>query len=614
MILLINNQIAVLEQGTSFDYVTENPLFTDAEAYTLNIDLPLKDCPQNQAIFGQLHRKDVPLNTNIFPAELRDKSFVKRGTITITEFTPSTVSVQFLEGRSSQNNDSTFDEIYINELELGYNIYYWGDGDDSVMPPSKFPVTNLGEDHFSGVNWQAVPWVNNYSGNIQNKIKWDSNGNPSWDCSQLSYQIYLYNLTLKIFEAVGYEADLECWLQSDWFNLLLCNTLPAAWEIRNIALALPHWTVAEYIAQLGLFFTAEFEINHTEKTITMRFTKRVLEHKKPVILSHILQEFKTKQTESSRSEYTPMNNLAYADCNHGIWKYMNCPWLIRQAGLNWWETKTIWLTIAEYDTLAQLIATRTFVERITTGTDNGDLVTSAQQHNIYYVRELDRYYIMRLMAKTRSKDPVYIQESGPGAGKYYEFTFTFCLQPLNAFAPHIVDEEAQTKTCKIVPAWLDDTGDRGKGLLYFLDAGEYDNMQGNYTVAGLLEDGEKSSTEYYDKLYVGFYFARDWYGDYRMKYPHPYIDYIDVNTDNHIHVHNGCSLVFRDQENETRLDTYQINRTYKYEFSFLADEIPDVRAVFLIHGQRFLCERVTATFTENGLSQLMKGEFYRIED
>lgn len=52
----------------------------------------------------------------------------------------------------------------------------------------------------------------------------------------------------------------------------------------------------------------------------------------------------------------------------------------------------------------------------------------------------------------------------------------------------------------------------------------------------------------------------------------------------------------------------------KTTFKFLANTIPDVRSLFLIRGKRYICEKITATFTENGMSQLLKGIFYPVKD
>ena len=55
-----------------------------------------------------------------------------------------------------------------------------------------------------------------------------------------------------------------------------------------------------------------------------------------------------------------------------------------------------------------------------------------------------------------------------------------------------------------------------------------------------------------------------------------------------------------------------INAKKKTTFKFLADELPNPRSTFLIRGKRYICEKITATFTENGMSQLLKGVFYEI--
>ena len=114
-----NWKLAALKQGTSFEYVSENRLFSGSDGYTLTITFPLKDCPQNQAIFGHINRADVAAQKVIFDCEIRDKGFYKFGCITITEINESEVKTQFLDGRSEQNFDKTLDKIYINELDLG---------------------------------------------------------------------------------------------------------------------------------------------------------------------------------------------------------------------------------------------------------------------------------------------------------------------------------------------------------------------------------------------------------------------------------------------------------------------------------------------------------------
>ena len=51
MILTINGKQAALKKGTSIELVLENSIFIDARANSMEIELPLADCPQNLDIF-----------------------------------------------------------------------------------------------------------------------------------------------------------------------------------------------------------------------------------------------------------------------------------------------------------------------------------------------------------------------------------------------------------------------------------------------------------------------------------------------------------------------------------------------------------------------------------
>ena len=71
MILTINGKQAALKKGSSIEYVSENRIFTDADDYSMEIELPLADCPQNLDIFGMITLKDVDAGDIFFDAVLR---------------------------------------------------------------------------------------------------------------------------------------------------------------------------------------------------------------------------------------------------------------------------------------------------------------------------------------------------------------------------------------------------------------------------------------------------------------------------------------------------------------------------------------------------------------
>ena len=78
MILTINGQQVALKKSASIEYVSENRIFTDADDYSMEIELPLAGCSQNLAVFGMLTRKDVDAETIYYDAVLQDTNFYNR--------------------------------------------------------------------------------------------------------------------------------------------------------------------------------------------------------------------------------------------------------------------------------------------------------------------------------------------------------------------------------------------------------------------------------------------------------------------------------------------------------------------------------------------------------
>ena len=243
MILTINGQQAALKKGSSIEYVSENRIFTDADDYSMEIELPLADCPQNLDIFGMITRKDVDTGDIFFDAVLQDTNFFKRGAVVITGITQESVKVQFLEKRSYQNFFPRFDETYIDELDLGKWPSIYPDnspagGGAQPRPGEEVSYASPAQLWGRTEDYTALPWVNNSSGNLQNCAKWNATASKyEWkvnpddeddtDFSRgLSFQPYLLWLTKKICEALGYAYDFSLWEQSDYRHLLLMNTTP----------------------------------------------------------------------------------------------------------------------------------------------------------------------------------------------------------------------------------------------------------------------------------------------------------------------------------------------------------------------------------------------------
>lgn len=615
MQIYINNKLAALKKGTSFEYVSENRLFSGSDGYSLTITFPLKGCETNIAILGHINRADVAAQKVIFDCELRDKGFYKFGSITITEINDAEVKTQFLEGRSEQNFDVTFDDVFINELDLGSPT----ETTDSTPDKAWNPFIN-------NMKCVALPWVNDYSGNIQNLADFHpEERNPdgtlkshsyySWnaDCRGRSWQPYLLYITKKICEAVGYSADFSKWEEKEEYKyLLVCNTLPYAWDTAGFARALPHWTVAEFFEKLELFLGGEFTIDHRGKSVEFAFTDATLLATEPVQLDKVVDEHTVEVTvDDDKCEYQEAKNLVYKECDHEMWKFYSCDWFIKA-----WQKGAV-----RYATMRELLSANRWL-----ATWNGSTSRGSNRDKLLYAEDVDAYFIVRSLSKTLAE-----KRDGWMPNRYQ---YKMELRPVNLFGGRIVDdsEDADEVEIEFVPAWVDETEDK-YGRCLFLSFSGYDENDSTGTswsrdpyqrkeeidntlyqpfAFQSLAGGERNKkAEYYDRIYVG------WWDGAQMpngKLPHPYVEDIEIAEDwsNFMNIH--FSLRINNGQQNRRRIIHNIEPKMKTTFKFLADTIPDVRAVFYIKGKKYLCEKITATFTERGMSQLLKGVFYPIVD
>ena len=597
--IFINGSPAVLKSGTSFEYISENRMFSDSEDYTLAITLPLAGCVRNQLIFGNIDRKDFRAEKIRFNCEIRCRAFSKTGTATITEISDLDVKLQFLAGRSEENFDDTWDDIYVNELSIP--ITYSPFASQWTPAQAWNPATLDGEA-------VALPWVNNDSGILHNCADY-ANGAYAWskDTKYLSWQPYLIFITKKICSALGYTFDFSAWENlNEYKYLLVCNCLPYAWDILDFARALPHWTVDEYFDKLGLFLRGEFTVDHARKKISFAFTEDILDGAGQVLIDQVVDEFSMQVKDKGKScDYSEAKNLAYASCDLNMYKYYECDSLIKN-----WRGKYV-----EYDTLYELMSENLWL-RTYTGGNRRDNNYSA----LLYAKDVAIHYIIRAIDRRPNPD-------GNSRAKYQ---YRCILQPLNTFGPRIVDEskDADTTEIEFMPVAIDFTEDKyGYAIVLapsgYNESGDADledvpeNDQETFYKPWIqnkfeAERSEDSTTEYYDRIYLGW-----WNGsiDPGGHLPHPWVNNVQVNDNWTEWRTMPFTLRLTDTRNKSLGEVLQkVDTKTKYVFKFLSDKLPDVRSVFFVRGKRYVCEKITATFTENGMSQLLKGEFWPLLD
>ena len=668
--LTINGKEAALKKGSSIEYVSENRIFTDADDYSMEIELPLAECPQNINIFGHLTRKDVDTDNIFFDAILQDTRFRKVGAVVITGITQDAVKVQFLEKRSYQNFYPLFDETYFDELELGEWPHIHPDninsGGMSGNPRPGWEDATYATPAQMWARWQdytALPWVNNYSGNLQNCAKWNASQNKyEWKVNPdddddtdytkgFSFQPNLLWLTKKICDALGYSYDFAKWENSDYKYLMVMNTLPYSWSNRKWAAALPHWTINEFFKELENFLLCEFDIDHARQRVTCSVTSENLSDAGTVCIDKVIDSFSVEvSTDEDNTGYKAMLNQGFADGGHRLDNIYNAQWYIEQkTRADGTISRTMW------PTLNDLFNSDLPQDSVSdSGGGRSDYATyPGGKWGLHYVQDIDTYFVLEVMKRVVYRTTPFTIHS-----EHMKWGNVCRLVPVNRFGDLILDREHDDdiEEINIIPAWIDETDDT-YGNVVFLDCGESGDDDTNsahqthsYVPEGVtwqeqvdpdvpiqfgafsaVSEGEKEkSGAVFDKLFVAF-----WWGDYtkcKPRMPHPWTDTFDMTfsyvapavlTDTSklqitwgvIYSGRNYSLRINNRaygQGVQRTTYTEVDQKKKYSFSFLAEQIPNVRSLFYIEGKKYLCSKLTATFTEDGMSQLLKGEFYKV--
>lgn len=597
MVILVKGKVAVLKKGTSFDYISENRFFTGADSYTLSITFPLKGCPENQEIFSWLNRKDCDTSLEKLECEIHDKQFEAYGCLSIVDINETEVKTQFLEGQSAINYSCDFDDIYINEMELLDVAMECHWGPEDYLHTYQEQLDNSPGD---GINIDYVglvcfPWVNNTTGNVQNQMKRRIAGgavNFLYEDQDCVGQPYLMYVLERMFDECGYTFDKTVFAHTKWYNCVICNTLPKVWKMTEFAKALPHWTITEFLEQWELIMDGKFHIDTKALKVTFSFNRTSFENLPSYELKNVIDTFKVeidtkdKSSSSSDNEYIEHRNLAFSDCDHAMWKYYSCYWLRNRIG------KVIWNDITDM---------RNTLDKYLTH-------TGALTHNYYKLRHLIKNLGLEVVLRVYAT-------SGSGDNVVHRMRY----QPVNRFGPYILKDNADGDVTEIdiVPACIDYAG-ATNGDMLFLECGELDsdsaddNDDQTYAI-NVLNGGEQDKQEeFFDKVYFAFWDGQiNRYGTTYL--PHPIVDAYEFEADGTFSLSNYTCAIQDDANQDDKKAYYGVDQTVKYTFQFLSDTIPNVQSIFFIHGKKYLAEKITATFSEDGMSHLLKMVCYRMK-
>ena len=592
MIILINKKRAVLKKGTSFDFISENRFFTGADSYTLSITFPIKGCAENIEIFGHIYRKDFDYSTTLLDCEIHDRNFHKYGSVSIVSVSDAEVKTQFLEGRSATNFHSSLDDLYINEIQMPSLLTFAFGNENKYLAnyDEQKQAEASGDGNYFG--FVCLPWVNNTSGNIQNNMT--ANGSSFYysDCENppvIGFPFFV-EVIRQVLEGAGYQCDLSEIENSQWVNLIVCQGFPWIWNMYDMNQILPHWTVSEFMEQVELFLNGQFETEG--RTMKFTFNVNTLNQMNVVPITSVIDSHSVEiaKEEDVRDGYIEQKNMAYGECSHQMWKFYSCEWA-KSA-----------MHVSAYSNIAAMKSV------LDDYLDCAGTYKSGFYRNLIYCQQEDTYFVLKCMY-TRKVDGV--------------IHHLMRYQPVDMFGPRNSNnhENAEVVELGIVPACIDYT-DSTNGDMVFVECGTLgddtenaeDKDENQTQAVNTLAIGERDKKEeFFDKIHVAFWDGN--YKQYHPQMPRPYIDRHEILPDNTYSPHSCSMRLTGSQSPFSARVRYSVNQQRKFTFSFLSDNIPNVRSIFLIHGKKYLAEKITATFSaETGMSQLLKMVCYRLND
>lgn len=613
--LLINKMAVDLPADFSFDMEYENELFTKASEYSLDIELPLEGSPNNQKIFGNINRLTTPKeNVNLEAVAYVNGRCASYGYAIIVSVTDTTITIQLVGNTSYFNYYSS--DTYIDEMDLGYaqnpkpslftdgfHRYYhsadfnklWGSMDDAEMvffwSYYKDPSTIVDSTYFPQ-RYPNSPFPSFSSSSSDISSMWVN------DIYSYSCQPYLLKVITHIINAMGFKIrrnDINhTWLR----HLYICNykgSKTADWLNDSMiglkmTTALPHWKLSTFIDEYEKLCACIFLFNTYNKTVDIiqldkyyGDTASIYTIPDDTILDEYEFEFSSDLEDKDIAEGNVSFNKDYTD------KFLKMSEDVRDSIQ----------TQKHFDNYEALLA------------DYNKTDVSSRKKILYVDDKTGREYIC------------YVDDSKKDS-----------IKEVNLFSDLTRKKESDDSVqLNIVPAntklynigwWFDQyQGAPSAGLSLNVPFSEQQQTNNpEYTTAQdiiLNSYSDQTEAESSDCIEVmistGQWYHLATYSNHSYNYPAPFSDFNmpcsaygkfpEMSLSLKDVCENSLGHMYRN------LPSYR--STHKFVIRFLDTKVPDVRQIFMIRNQRFVCRKISATFGQNTKDFILEGEFYRID-
>lgn len=611
--LLINNLPADLPADFSFDMSYENEFFTNASEYSLDIELPLEGSPANRKIFGHLNRITTPKGETTFEVVgYANGRTVCYGYAVLLSISEKSVSIQ-LVGNTSYFNYYAADK-YIDEMDLGYALvpqpeklrmfeydYHvsefrklWGSVDDADMVlfwafykdpkevvdstwfPQRVPNSPFPSFVESG---DASMWVNNLY--------------------RYSCQPYLLKVIQRVVSAMGFKIRRNDISHSWLRHLYICNYRESKandwfYDDENMGLkmtdALPHWTLSTFIDEIEKLCACVFLFNTHNKTVDIVQLDKFYNETTAVDVipdSQVIDEYEVEYEDEPEEKDLASGNISF-----------NKEYTDKYLSVDPEVLESIQTTKACFD-MGTLLAVY------------NEMTLADRQKTLFVNGSTGREYICQ------------VNDDGQDT-----------MKEVNVFgALTRDDEEARDVQLNIVPAntrlfnvgwWFDQfrVSPTIGMVLQVPFTSETLATDPTYTTAqDIIENSYSGDKQGEEKqcmevmISTGETYPLVVYSGDTFSYPVPFTDF-NMETAGRGHFPE-MSLSLKDVCADSlghlyrNIPNYRSNK--KFIIKFISSFVPDVRQIFQIHNQRYVCRKLSVTFSSSATTFIFEGEFYRLD-
>jgi len=629
MRIIVDGKEAVLEKNIAFEYVRENPLFTDAEDYSMDITFPMKNCPHNVAIFGPIHINGVDISTLSYPCEIISGEFYRSGVLAIVSVSEKAVKGQFLEGMSAQNFHSDLGSTYLTDLDFSQ----W---DGTAGGWENFPDGDYAKGKDAG--WIEFPVYDTESETLIEAVS------PGDGYDNYSRHIYLWKLVDIVAQASGWKVNQSALKRlAMYMHVVMVNTRRFYYEgerIRPLNLMVPHWTLQEFYEQVGKFFGCLVMVDKAKHMITFRSYTEVAKSAAKVTLQ-VLRPFSVEVNTKETPKYR--GSRKYRLSNDANPKNINsCSFIQSDPRIPHQD-----MTQAEFLQLLASHAAHSNDERYT------------GQRWLYHLTDLDKWAVI-----TETDDRVkrqYVLVGGNIGGTYQEIEVDYptilfqSAEILNQYGDMSEGEELKICPCPCEGPFVDFRWSTNVAVvppmpIYrrkrvpSIAIPEYDPddrynsdvpEHGIDAIEALSAGNREKEDMYFDKLWVVIWQDQtDVAGGLNIwstRKIEPLFEHKKAEAwasgwhtfkdEEGQPIYGEFTFTFHqfsweltpvDPSLQTNNSLVKVDETKLYKFKFLATTIPDPKNIFVINGKEYVCQRLKAHFTVRGMSELIEGEFYEI--